>query len=104
MSEPGRALPSRPSPLQHQHRTRRLSRAVHRVGCLLCWNLAAAMTTAGTDLLLNPRTHWWNRIWPLPWYLTCACALAWAALRAREKTTRQQPDDNPSPGEFQQAA
>lgn len=104
MSEPGRALPSRPSPTQHQPHAQRPARAVRRVGRLLCWSLATAMTSAGTDLLLNPQTHWWNRLWSLPWYLTCAAALTWASLRAHEKTNHQPPGDDPSAGEFQQAA
>ncbi|WP_020118563.1 hypothetical protein [Streptomyces canus] len=64
-----------------------LALAVRWAGRLLCWSLAAAWTAAAVDVTVSPHTGWWDTVWPLPWYLTCASAVAWAALRAREKTT-----------------
>ncbi|MEV7072946.1 hypothetical protein ACIQJT_29795 [Streptomyces sp. NPDC091972] len=65
-----------------------LARTVRRAGRLLCWSLATAWTAAAVDVTVSPRARWWNTLWPLPWYLTCACAVAWAVLRAREKAAR----------------
>ncbi|MFF7642206.1 hypothetical protein [Streptomyces canus] len=64
-----------------------LTSAVRWAGRLLCWSLAAAWTAAAVDVTASPHTGWWDTLWPLPWYLTCASAVAWAALRAREKST-----------------
>jgi len=64
-----------------------LALAVRWAGRLLCWSLAAAMATAAVDVTASPHAGWWHTFWPLPWYLTCASAVAWAALRAREKST-----------------
>ncbi|MFE6195603.1 hypothetical protein [Streptomyces sp. NPDC057838] len=61
------------------------------------------MTSAAVDALLAPRAGWWGTVWPLPWWLFGATALAWVALRAREKT-----DPTPPPGcarsDWEQAA
>ncbi|MEU9171898.1 hypothetical protein AB0D34_29580 [Streptomyces sp. NPDC048420] len=65
---------------------RPLGPAVRWAGRLLCWSLAAALATAAVDITVSPHTGWWHTVWPLPWYLTCASAAAWAALRAREKS------------------
>lgn len=64
-----------------------LTVAVRWAGRLLCWSLAVAWTAAAVDVTASPHTGWWDTLWPLPWYLTCASAVAWAALRAREKST-----------------
>ena len=79
MTEPGRA-PSAPR-----------ARAVRFLERLLCWSLAAGMTSAAADLVLDPRTPWWSPLWVLPWYLAGGCFLAWAVLRAREKAARRPP-------------
>ncbi|MDH6568371.1 hypothetical protein M2160_003392 [Streptomyces sp. SAI-117] len=63
-----------------------LALAVRWAGRLLCWSLAAAWSAAAVDLTVPPQAGWWDTLWPLPWFLTCACAVAWAALRAREKS------------------
>ncbi|WP_053846760.1 hypothetical protein [Streptomyces sp. NRRL B-24085] len=65
-----------------------LAPTVRRAGRLLCWSLATAWTAAAVDVTVSPGAGWWNTLWPLPWYLTCACAAAWAVLRAREKAAR----------------
>lgn len=82
----------------------RLARAVQRAERLLCWSLAAGMTTATTDLTLDPQTPWWPTVWPLPWYLTCLSIPAWAALRAREKNTQCPPDEDIRSNHWEQAA
>jgi hypothetical protein len=51
---------------RHSPATHRLTLVVQRAGCLLCWNLAAAMTTAAFVLLLDTRAAWWRTLWPLP--------------------------------------
>lgn len=71
---------------------------------MLCCSLAASMTTAATELLLTPQAGWWPALWPLPWYLTCATALAWAILRAREKAAQHPPDEDTLPEQWDQAA
>ncbi len=65
--------------------------AVQLSGRLLCWSLAAAMTTAALDAVLDPHTRWWGAVWSLPWWLACAAAVAWAVLRACEKAARRPP-------------
>ncbi|MFI0543567.1 hypothetical protein ACH3VS_32405 [Streptomyces sp. WSLK1-3] len=64
-----------------------LALAVPWAGRLLCWNLAAAWTAAAVDVGLAPHIGWWHLLWQLPCWLTCASAVAWAVLRAREKST-----------------
>ncbi|MER5831829.1 hypothetical protein ABT116_13560 [Streptomyces sp. NPDC002130] len=68
--------------------------AVQLAGRLLCWSLAAAMVSAAVDAFLDPRARWWGSVWPLPWWLVCASALAWTVLRAREKADRPPPHDS----------
>ncbi|MFB6844743.1 hypothetical protein ACFCXS_07755 [Streptomyces sp. NPDC056373] len=68
--------------------------AVRLAGRLLCWNLAAGMASAAADAFLHPRVRWWGSVWPLPWWLVFASALAWAVLRAREKADRPPPQDS----------
>ncbi|GAA2762709.1 hypothetical protein GCM10010103_17500 [Streptomyces paradoxus] len=68
--------------------------AVQLAGRLLCWSMAAAMVSAAVDALLDPRVRWWGPVWPLPWWLVCASALAWTVLRAREKADRPPPHDS----------
>ncbi|MFF4062077.1 hypothetical protein ACFYZ8_42530 [Streptomyces sp. NPDC001668] len=64
-----------------------LAPTVRWAGRLLCWSLAAAMAAAAVDITVSPHTGWWHTFWTLPWDLTCASAVAWAVLRAREKST-----------------
>ncbi|WP_320780102.1 hypothetical protein [Streptomyces sp. CRN 30] len=75
MNDPDRARPE--TPPGH--------RGVQYAGRALCWSLAGGMTTAAVDIVLAPGFHAWPVLWPLPWYLTCVSAVAWAVLRAREK-------------------
>ncbi|MFI8889597.1 hypothetical protein [Streptomyces paradoxus] len=65
--------------------------AVRLAGRLLCRSLAAAMASAAVDAFLRPQARWWGAVWPLPWWLACLAALAWAVLRAREKADRPPP-------------
>ncbi|MEV2216315.1 hypothetical protein AB0H86_33670 [Streptomyces sp. NPDC050997] len=44
------------------------------------------MATDAVDITIAPHSPWWQTLWPLPWYTVCASALAWALLRAREKS------------------
>ncbi|MER7780646.1 hypothetical protein ABTZ21_37650 [Streptomyces sp. NPDC096191] len=74
--------------------TDRAGRPVQWTGRLLCWSLAAGMAGAATEALLHPEVGWWPPLWPLPWYLTPATALAWGLLRLREKAAHRQPDDH----------
>ncbi|MEW2072837.1 hypothetical protein ACFZAG_17035 [Streptomyces sp. NPDC012403] len=104
MSEPGRALPSCRSRPRRRTATNRFTGPVRCAGRLLCWNLAAGMATAATDLLLAPSVGWWPVLWPLPWYLACVFFLAWAVLRAREKAAHRPPDEEDLPGEWDAAA
>jgi hypothetical protein len=90
-----------PTRRHHQHR---LTRAVQWTGRLLCWSLAAGMTTATTELLLTPEAGSWPSLWPLPWYLTCLTTLAWAILRAREKDAQHPPDEDLLPDQWDQTA
>lgn len=73
---------------------RRITLLLRYSGRALCWSLAAGMTSAALDLALDPQDRRWHATWALPWYLTCACALVWAALRAREKGTQTPPDED----------
>ncbi|WP_329266417.1 hypothetical protein [Streptomyces pseudovenezuelae] len=63
-----------------------ISLAVRWAGRLLCWSLAAAWAAAAVDLTASPHLGWWDALWQLPSCLTCASAVAWAVLRAREKS------------------
>ncbi|AKZ53098.1 hypothetical protein SAM23877_7621 [Streptomyces ambofaciens ATCC 23877] len=104
MNALGRRMPCS-SPSRHPSpATHRTTRAVQRTGRLLCWSLAAGMTTAATDLLLEPQAPWWGTVWLLPWYLTCLAIPAWAVLRAREKTTRGTPGQHDTHDDWDQAA
>ncbi|MFF7307797.1 hypothetical protein [Streptomyces sp. NPDC008137] len=67
--------------------------AVQLAGRLLCWSLALAMVAAALDAVLHPHSGWWGAAWPLPWWLAAGAALAWIALRAREKARRRPPRD-----------
>ncbi|MFE6336205.1 hypothetical protein ACFVOK_23820 [Streptomyces sp. NPDC057798] len=102
MRTPGRRLPAY-SPTRPCHQNR-LTRAVQWTGRLLCWSLAAGMTTAATELLFAPQASWWPALWPLPWYLTCVTALTWAILRAREKAAQHPPEEDTLPDQRDQAA
>ncbi|AMW10679.1 hypothetical protein A4E84_14880 [Streptomyces qaidamensis] len=77
--------------------------AVRLSGRLLCWCLATAMASAVVDAFLHPAPGWWGAVWLLPWWLTCATALAWAALRAREKADRPPPQGG-ARSDWEQAA
>ncbi|MEU9644165.1 hypothetical protein [Streptomyces sp. NPDC048188] len=103
MSAPSRRMPCSSATRRHHVPPHRLTRSVQRAGRLLCWSLAAGMATAATDLLLAPRGDWWRVLWPLPWFLTCAAAVAWACLRAREKAANQDGEED-VPDEWDQAA
>ncbi|GAA2270645.1 hypothetical protein GCM10010145_01370 [Streptomyces ruber] len=85
--DPGRALPESPPdpPGTTAETAHRLGRSVRTSGRLLRWSLAGGMTTAAVDVVLAPGFRAWPVLWPLPWYLTCVCAVTWAVLRAREK-------------------
>ncbi|MFE7897483.1 hypothetical protein ACFU3E_08110 [Streptomyces sp. NPDC057424] len=72
-------------------------------GRLLCRCLAAAMASAAVDAFLDPQVRWWGTVWPLPWWLTCAAALAWTVLRAREKAGRR-PSQGSARSDWEQAA
>jgi hypothetical protein len=74
-----------------------LTRAVRYAGRLLCWSLGIGMATAAVDITVSPHAPWWRALWPLPWYLTCASALAWALLRAREKSVGRPADGDDDP-------
>ncbi|MEU0070976.1 hypothetical protein ABZ027_15745 [Streptomyces sp. NPDC006332] len=74
-----------------------LTRAVRYAGRLLCWSLGVGMAAAAVDFIVSPDAPWWQTIWPLPWYTTCASALAWALLRAREKSTGGPADGDDDP-------
>ncbi|MGW8066562.1 hypothetical protein ACVV2G_30825 [Streptomyces ziwulingensis] len=104
MNAPGRRMPCSSPTRRHSPAPHRTTRAVQRTGRLLCWSLAAGMTTAATDLLLAPRTPWWDTAWPLPWYLTCLSLPAWTVLRAREKAARRASDEDPSQDGWDRAA
>jgi hypothetical protein len=76
-----------------------LTRAVRYAGRLLCWSLGVGMAAAALDVTVAPSARWWPALWPVPWYLTCASALAWALLRAREKSVAGGGDDDPQADE-----
>ncbi|MER7780499.1 hypothetical protein ABTZ21_36880 [Streptomyces sp. NPDC096191] len=104
MSSPGRRLPAFCAARRRHRPHNRLTRAVRYAGRLLCWSLAAGMTTAATELLLTPQADWWQALWPAPWYLTPLAALTWAVLRAREKAEQHPPDEDTLPEHWDQAA
>ncbi|CAM5336704.1 hypothetical protein [Streptomyces fumanus] len=104
MSTPGRGTCASCTAPGRDRTPGRLTRAVRWAGRLLCWSLAAGMATAATHLLLAPRAAWWHAVWLLPWYLTCAAALTWAVLRAREKAAQHPPDDDTRPDHWDRAA
>jgi hypothetical protein len=79
-------FPAMTDPDRPDRPTGPLTRAVRYAGRLLCWSLGAGMATAAVDITVAPHAPWWQALWPLPWYLTSASALAWALLRAREKS------------------
>jgi hypothetical protein len=94
------SCPSRP----HHRSPTRLTLAVQNTGRLLCWSLAAGMTTAAIEALLAPPAGWWHTPWPLPWYLTCLSIPAWSILRIYEKTTQRPPGLDTAPDHYEQAA
>ncbi|MFE1585358.1 hypothetical protein ACFW6Q_06645 [Streptomyces sp. NPDC058737] len=104
MNAPGRRMPCSRSTHHHSPAPRRLTLAVRWAGRLLCWSLAAGMTTAALDLLATPQAAWWPTVWPLPWYLTGLSIPAWAILRAREKATQDPPDEETRPDHWDRAA
>ncbi|MEU0414801.1 hypothetical protein ABZ307_44540 [Streptomyces griseorubiginosus] len=106
MAAPGRPTPNRRTRNPRRTAHGRLTRFVRHVGRLLCWSLATAMASAATDLLLAPHAPWWAYTWPMPWILTCTSALAWAVLRACEKSaTDPSPnDEDPHQDEWERAA
>jgi hypothetical protein len=61
------------------------------------------MASAAVTAFLHPQARWWGAVWPLPWWLACLAALAWAVLRAREKADRTPPQDN-ARSDWEQAA
>jgi hypothetical protein len=97
MTDPGRPTPICRARNRHRTAPGRLTHAVQHAGRLLCWSLAAAMASAATDVLLDPRVHWWPYTWPVPWILTCTSTLAWALLRACEKNAASPPADDKDP-------
>ncbi|MGC9501661.1 hypothetical protein [Streptomyces sp. WG7] len=100
----GRRMPCSGSTRRHSPATHRLTLTVRGAGRLLCCSLAAGMTTAALDLLLEPQAGWWRTLWPLPWFLTCLTVPAWAVLRAREKATQRPPGEDTLPDHWDQAA
>ncbi|MFJ7773478.1 hypothetical protein ACIQ1J_35130 [Streptomyces sp. NPDC097107] len=104
MNALGRRMPCSRSTRRRCLLPYRLALAVQWAGRLLCWSLAAGMTTAALDLLLDPQALWWRSAWPLPWYLTCLSTLAWAVLRACEKASQRPPDEDTLPEHWVQAA
>ncbi|MFF6913130.1 hypothetical protein [Streptomyces sp. NPDC012466] len=61
------------------------------------------MASAAADAFLDPRVDWWGAVWPVPWWLVGATALAWTVLRAREKAHRPPPQGSVR-GDWEQAA
>ncbi|GGS40239.1 hypothetical protein AB0E75_15025 [Streptomyces griseoviridis] len=104
MNAVGGRAPCSGSTRRRSRAPRRLALAVRWAGRALCWSLAAAMASAAADLVLAPGTPWWPAVWPLPWYLTGASALAWAVPRAREKAARRPPDEEDLPAGWDKAA
>jgi hypothetical protein len=82
----------------------RLAAAVRWAGRLLCWTLAVAMLTAATEAVATPEAAWWQGAWQTPWYLVPVWALAWAALRMREKYGAGRDDEVDVPADFDRAA
>ncbi len=104
MNAPGRRMPCSRTTRHHSPAPHPLTLALRWAGRLLCWSLAAGMTTAALDLLATPPAAWWPTAWPLPWYLTGISIPAWAILRAREKATQQPPDEDTRPDHWDRAA
>ncbi|MFJ8150321.1 hypothetical protein ACIQ6R_35595 [Streptomyces sp. NPDC096048] len=104
MNALGRRMPCSSPTRRHSPTTPWITRAVQRTGRLLCWTLAAGMTTAALDLALAPRAPWWSCVWPLPWYLTSLAVPAWAMLRAREKAIQPPPEEDTIPEDWDRAA
>ncbi|MFE2463169.1 hypothetical protein [Streptomyces sp. NPDC059402] len=97
-------MPCSRSTHHHSPAPRRPTLAARWAGRLLCWSLAAGMTTAALDLLATPQAAWWPTLWPLPWCLTGLSIPAWAILRAREKATQDPPDEETRPDHWDRAA
>ncbi|MGX5186861.1 hypothetical protein ACWKT5_29885 [Streptomyces avermitilis] len=81
-SDTGRA----DTPRSGQARLGRLDGAQRRAGRVLC-------------------CPWWDRLWPLPWYLIPATGIIWAVLRARYKhALHQQSLEEGIPADFDRIA
>ncbi|MFC8851521.1 hypothetical protein ACFT5D_00445 [Streptomyces sp. NPDC057144] len=104
MNALGRRMPCSRTTRHHSPASHRPTLAARWAGRLLCWSLAAGMTTAALDLLVTPQAAWWHTFWPLPWYLTGLSIPAWAILRAREKATQDPPDEETRPDHWGRAA
>ncbi|MDX3404567.1 hypothetical protein [Streptomyces sp. ME01-18h] len=107
MTDPSKVAPTCRACNQNRTGRHRLSSAVQIAGRMLCWSLAAGMAAAAADILAAPQAGWWPYTWPVPWYLVCLSALAWALLRAREKNADSPPsedDDELCEEEWEKAA
>ncbi|MFV0136192.1 hypothetical protein ACLGIH_23800 [Streptomyces sp. HMX87] len=107
MTDPSTVTPACRARNRNRTAHRWLTLAVQITGRMLCWNLAIGMAAAATNVLATPQAGWWPYTWPVPWYLTCLSALAWAMLRAREKNTARPPaeeDDDSLQEEWRKAA
>ncbi|MGY0489507.1 hypothetical protein [Streptomyces sp. WG-D5] len=78
--------------------------AARVTGRLLCWSVAAAMTTTALDAIAAAHLPtWWSSVWATLWLASPITAAAWAVARHQEKRrqqlARQTPDqDVPCPG------
>ncbi|MFJ9112841.1 hypothetical protein [Streptomyces sp. NPDC102283] len=60
---------------------RRITRATHWAGLLLCWAHVIAMALTAAEAVLRPTAGWWV----VSWMVTAALFIAWVLLRTAEK-------------------